>query len=98
MRRAPRFAPPGRIPGWAGVRDARAPGPAAPQPRRPAAAFTHGELPETDEECLSLNVFAPELDGRRPVFMWLHGGGFAIGHAAASLVLPACASPRTPAR
>jgi para-nitrobenzyl esterase len=47
--------------------------------------FTHGELPGTDEQCLSLNVFAPGLDGHRPVFVWLHGGGFAIGHAGASL-------------
>jgi para-nitrobenzyl esterase len=67
------------------VRDAAGPGPAAPQPRRPAATFTHGQLPGTDEECLSLNVFSPELDGRRPVFVWLHGGGFAIGHGAAAL-------------
>lgn len=80
-----RFAPPGPMQGWKGVREARAPGPAAPQPRRPAATFTHGELPGTDEQCLSLNVFAPELSGRRPVFVWLHGGGFAIGHAGASL-------------
>ena len=82
---APRFAPPSPVYAWSGVRDAAAPGPAAPQPRRPAAAFTHGELPGSDEQCLSLNVFAPELGGRRPVFVWLHGGGFAIGHAAASL-------------
>jgi para-nitrobenzyl esterase len=82
---APRFAPPGSIPGWSGVRDAAGPGPAAPQARRPAAVFTHGELPGTDEECLGLNVFAPALDDRRPVLVWLHGGGFAIGHAGASL-------------
>ncbi len=82
---APRYTAPGAMPGWTGVRDATAPGPAAPQPRRPAAVFTHGELPGTDEQCLSLNVFAPALDGRRPVFVWLHGGGFAIGHAGASL-------------
>ena len=82
---APRFTPPGAVDGWAGVRAATHPGPAAPQPRRAAAAFTHGELPATDEQCLNLNVFAPALDGRRPVFVWLHGGGFAIGHAGASL-------------
>jgi para-nitrobenzyl esterase len=82
---ARRFAPPGPIGRWTGVRDAGAPGPAAPQPRRAAAAFTHGELPGTDEQCLSLNVFTPELGGPRPVFVWLHGGGFAVGHAAASL-------------
>jgi para-nitrobenzyl esterase len=81
----PRFAPPVQIRGWTGVRDAAGPGPAAPQPSRPAAVFTHGELPGTDEECLGLNVFTPGLDGRRPVFVWLHGGGFAIGHAGASL-------------
>ncbi len=82
---APRFVPPGPIEGWTGVRDAGAAGSAAPQPRRPAAAFTHDELPGTDEQCLGLNVFAPALSGSRPVFVWLHGGGFAIGHAAASL-------------
>ena len=82
---APRFAPPLPVPGWSGVREALSPGPAAPQPRRAAALFTHGDLPATDEQCLSLNVFAPGLDGRRPVFVWLHGGGFAIGHAGASL-------------
>jgi len=82
---APRFAPPGEVRGWTGVREATAPGPAAPQPWRPAAAFTHGETPVTSEQCLSLNVYTPGLDGARPVLVWLHGGGFTIGHAGASL-------------
>ena len=82
---APRFAPPGAIESWAAVREAITPGPPAPQPKRPAALFTHGELPRTDEDCLNLNVFTTDLEAQKPVFVWLHGGGFAIGHAGASL-------------
>jgi para-nitrobenzyl esterase len=82
---APRWAPPTAPPGWAGVRDATSPGPAAPQPERAVATFTHGELPPTAEECLNLNVFTPSLTGSRPVLVWIHGGGFAIGRGSASL-------------
>jgi para-nitrobenzyl esterase len=42
-------------------------------------------MPPTGEDCLNLNVFTPLLEGDRPVMVWLHGGGFAIGHAGASL-------------
>jgi para-nitrobenzyl esterase len=82
---APRWAPPAPEPAWSGLRDATSPGPAAPQPLRDAALFTHGSLPGTDEECLNLNVFTPALEGARPVFVWIHGGGFTVGHASASL-------------
>lgn len=84
--RAERFAPPGPVAGWGGVHDATQFGFAAPQPDRPAARFTHGPMPATSEQdCLNLNVFTPSLEGERPVIVWLHGGGFAIGHAGASL-------------
>ena len=83
---APRFAPPGPVPGWPGLRDATAPGPAAPQPEREVATFTHGARPPTDESgCLNLNVFTPGPGGSRPVLVWVHGGGFAIGHGGASI-------------
>jgi para-nitrobenzyl esterase len=33
-----------------------------------------------DEDCLTLNVYTPAADdGRRPVMVWIHGGGFVIG-------------------
>jgi para-nitrobenzyl esterase len=84
--RAERFAPPAPADRWSGVRDASRFGFAAPQPDRPAARFTHGPMPaQSEQECLNLNVFTPSLEGERPVMVWLHGGGFAIGHAGASL-------------
>ena len=32
-----------------------------------------------DEDCLGLNVWTPGVAGKRPVMVWLHGGGFASG-------------------
>jgi para-nitrobenzyl esterase len=83
--RAERFALPAPAVPWTAARDATRYGLASPQPDRPAARFTHGPMPATGEECLNLNVYTPSLAGERPVMVWLHGGGFAIGHAGASL-------------
>lgn len=36
-----------------------------------------------EEDCLRLNIWTPALDtGRRPVIVWLHGGGFSWGSSA----------------
>jgi len=82
---ASRWTPPTTQPGWSGIRDATQRGAVAPQPERAVATFTHGETPATAEQCLNLNVFTPSLTGARPVLVWIHGGGFAIGNGAASL-------------
>jgi len=40
-----------------------------------------------DEDCLNLNIWTPALEGKRPVLVWLHGGGFSFGSAIEQTVL-----------
>jgi para-nitrobenzyl esterase len=37
------------------------------------------EDPSHTEDCLDLNVYVPEGSGKRPVMVWLHGGGLTAG-------------------
>lgn len=80
-----RFLPPAKPEPWAGVRDALEWGQEAPQPH------PHTEIPEVratirdhqvGEDCLVLNVWTKQVggNGKMPVMVWLHGGGYSSGN------------------
>jgi len=83
-----RFMPPRPPKPWSDVRPALWWGNSAPQnmERRyanPFASFRdHWNYDDVSEDCLRINVFTPAVgDGRkRPVIVWLHGGGFTAGN------------------
>ena len=78
---ARRFLPPEPHERWAGVRSAQRFGPAAPQ--LPGEGVLGLRDVRWDEDCLTLNVCTPAVDaGRRPVVVWIHGGGFQTGQGA----------------
>jgi para-nitrobenzyl esterase len=80
---ANRFLPPRPAPAWQGAKAADRMGDRCPQPplNQPGALISFSDLP-VSEDCLVLNVWAPAKPGiKRPVMLWLHGGGFAFGSA-----------------
>jgi para-nitrobenzyl esterase len=80
-----RFKPPPPPPAWKGIRDALTYGDQCPQmpPAGGSEKPDDGSIP-TSEDCLVLNVWTPGVgDGkRRPVMVWLHGGGYVAGSGA----------------
>jgi para-nitrobenzyl esterase len=84
---ANRFRPPQPVEPWSGITEATAFGETAPQVfTRLALGGTKGNRPAIGEDCLALNVWTPGCDAaRRPVMVWLHGGGFEAGTGSMAL-------------
>lgn len=96
---AGRFRPPSKPAKWTGVRDATVTGPRCVQ--GPGNIFLHPVIGEyfgggrpdrielakqvDSENCLVLNVLTPGLRGKRPVMVYIHGGGFTGGSGVLTL-------------
>lgn len=83
-----RFMPPQKPKPWTDVLPAVWWGNSAPQTmdRKYANSYAsfadHWNYDDVSEDCLKLNVFTPAInDGvKRPVMVWIHGGGFTAGN------------------
>ena len=82
-----RFMPPAKPQPWTGVREAYDLGPRAPQLLSSFHGFVPPEVEVMDrdepmsEDCLVLNFWTPGIgrSRKRPVMLWLHGGGYTSG-------------------
>jgi para-nitrobenzyl esterase len=79
---ANRFRPAQPVEPWDGVRDCTEHGPTSPQPPSPLEAMLGATPLPQSEDCLTLTVTTPGLDGARPVLVWIHGGAFTAGTGA----------------
>lgn len=89
-----RFRPPEPLLPWEGIRKASAPGPVCAQlPLISAVEVPTVLWPTVHEDCLYLNVWAPAVSngsivGKKPVIIFIHGGGFMTGSGYKMLGMP----------
>jgi len=83
-----RFMPPQKPTPWTETRPAVWWGNTAPQimdnryANQYASFVDHWNYDDVSEDCLRINVWTPTLDQKkRPVILWLHGGGYTNGNA-----------------
>ncbi len=68
---------------WSGVRHAADYGNVCMQ-KYPSTDNGIGRQPAS-EDCLTLNIWTQQASGKRPVMVWIHGGGFVNGSGTAEL-------------
>jgi para-nitrobenzyl esterase len=82
-----RYQPPTKVTPWAGLRSSMQYGFVSPQ--EPRAGWSNDEVAwmfdwddgRFGEDCLRVNLWTPGVNDnrKRPVMVWLHGGGFSAG-------------------
>ncbi len=84
---AERFMPPHAPKTWNNIRSSRSYGPTCPQEFRSTwlmdnvAFASRWDDGYPGEDCLRVNIWTPGINNhkKRPVMVWIHGGGFATG-------------------
>lgn len=76
-----RWKPPVALPAWQGVRKAQSFGAACVQPRSTAIGIYTNPPAKVSEDCLTLNIWAPEAAKGAPVIVWIHGGALTNGYS-----------------
>lgn len=77
-----RWRPPQPVAEWTGVRNGTTFGAACPQGAPPGVTdltAVGGAAGPYSEDCLTLNVWAPQSARKAPVMLWIHGGSFRMG-------------------
>lgn len=78
-----RFKPPASLEPWNDVLDATNFGPIVPQPPPQIESRYVRNMPQDEVNCLTLNIWTKAIDNKkRPVMVWIHGGGFTGGSGA----------------
>ncbi|HUZ75315.1 MAG TPA: carboxylesterase family protein [Stellaceae bacterium] len=82
-----RWRPPLAPERWDGIRAATHFAPRCVQPERPITAIGSFAPERESEDCLYLNIWTAAVadDDTRPVMVWFHGGGYAVGSGAVPL-------------
>nr|WP_321450831.1 carboxylesterase family protein [uncultured Carboxylicivirga sp.] len=86
--KAERFMPPQKADKWEGVRSCRSYGPVCPIDIQSMILSDEMEFAQqhnfwvmNEDKCMNLNVWSPSLskESKKPVMVWLHGGGYTAG-------------------
>ncbi|KTE15019.1 carboxylesterase/lipase family protein [Sphingopyxis sp. H115] len=76
-----RWKAPQPLPAWPGVRKAQSFGAACIQPRPTAVGIYTNPPAKMSEDCLTLNIWAPDREKDVPVIVWIHGGALLSGYS-----------------
>jgi para-nitrobenzyl esterase len=80
-----RWTAPEPLDSWQGVQEVRTFGASCVQPPMPPQSIYADEPEHMSEDCLTLNIWAPERVSGAPVIVWIYGGALQRGSSASDM-------------